>query len=277
MTRKIINIAKPVLCPRKRRVRVPLAPALLIAALMVGVLSLSTHTAVSYLGALAAEAELASTRRDAIPIPNGSDSAESADLRGEDRLASIPGVEVEGRLAASESLVPKVKVAPESLIADAALGSPSDQRSDFETYFDELALQSSMTPSIVPARGLLTSRYGYRQDPLTGNRRLHKGIDIGARPDRPVIASASGIVTLSGRDGQLGNAVTLSHGFGLVTRYGHLSRTAVSSGEHVHQGEVIGYVGRSGRATGYHLHYEVRLDGRPVDPLHYVDGGFSSP
>ena len=277
MTRKIINIAKPVLRPRERRVRVPLAPALLIVALMVAILGLSTHTAASYLGALTAEAELARSRGETIGTPNGSQAVEPPALRRKDRLESIPGIEVEGRLDASKSLVPTVEVAPAILSADAALGSPSDHPSLFETYFDELALQSSMTPSLVPARGLLTSRYGYRQDPLTGSRRLHKGIDIGARPDRPVIASASGIVTLSGRDGQLGTAVTLSHGFGLVTRYGHLSRTAVSSGEHVHQGEVIGYVGRSGRATGYHLHYEVRLDGRPVDPLGYVDGGFSSP
>lgn len=146
-----------------------------------------------------------------------------------------------------------------------------------EVELDDRARRISTTPSVAPARGLLTSRYGYRTDPMTGKRTLHRGIDIGTKPNRPVIASADGVVTSAGRDGALGTAITLSHGFGLVTRYGHLSSAAVAPGAHVSQGDVIGYVGRSGRATGYHLHYEVRLDGRPVDPLQYVLDGISGP
>jgi murein DD-endopeptidase MepM/ murein hydrolase activator NlpD len=131
--------------------------------------------------------------------------------------------------------------------------------------------QVSSTPSITPVRGILTSAYGVRRDPITGQFANHLALDIAASPGRPVMASADGIVTQSGHvAGGLGTAVYLSHGFGLATRYGHLSGVNVRVGQSVHRGDVIGYVGNSGRATGYHLHYEVWEDGRPVDPLNYV-------
>jgi murein DD-endopeptidase MepM/ murein hydrolase activator NlpD len=126
-------------------------------------------------------------------------------------------------------------------------------------------------PSFLPARGRITSRFGFRTDPLTGIRSFHRGIDIGSDPERSVYASAAGVVRLAGRNRALGNAVHLAHDAGLVTRYGHLSRIAVQVGQEVEQGQVVGYVGRTGRATGYHLHFEVLREGRPVDPLEYVD------
>jgi len=140
-------------------------------------------------------------------------------------------------------------------------------------HLEASAQRISATPSIAPAKGLLTSAYGYRSDPITGDRSLHRGIDIGTAPNRPVRATADGIVTRTGRDGALGTAVSMSHGFGIVTRYGHLSRVVVEPGQQVRQGDLVGYVGKSGRATGYHLHYEVRVDGRPVNPLGYVLDG----
>jgi murein DD-endopeptidase MepM/ murein hydrolase activator NlpD len=134
--------------------------------------------------------------------------------------------------------------------------------------------QVSSTPSITPVRGILTSAFGVRRDPITGQYANHLAVDIGASPGRPVMASADGIVTQAGHvSGGLGTAVYLSHGFGLATRYGHMSGVNVRIGQRVHRGDVIGFVGNTGRATGYHLHYEVWEDGRPVDPLTYVLDG----
>lgn len=128
----------------------------------------------------------------------------------------------------------------------------------------------SSTPAILPAKGIVTSRYGYRADPMHGRRAFHSGIDISARPGSPVYASADGIVARAGTIGGLGRAVYLSHKFGHSTRYGHLSKVAVKPGQRVKRNDVIGYVGNTGRATGYHLHYEVLTAGRAQNPLEFV-------
>jgi len=134
---------------------------------------------------------------------------------------------------------------------------------------ESLQLAAS-TPSISPVRGLLTSRYGYRSDPVTGQRALHRAIDISTAPGRPIKATADGIVLRARRNGRLGNCVDLSHGHGVMTRYGHLASYSVEPGQRVHRGDVIGFVGNTGRTTGFHLHYEVRVDGQPVNPMAYI-------
>ena len=128
----------------------------------------------------------------------------------------------------------------------------------------------SSTPAITPARGILTSGFGIRRDPITRGRAFHSGLDIAAAPGAPVRASADGVVIRATRSGGLGKAIYLSHGFGLSTRYGHMSKIEVKAGQRVQRGDVIGYVGNTGRSTGYHLHYEVHLDGEPVDPAPYL-------
>lgn len=128
----------------------------------------------------------------------------------------------------------------------------------------------SATPSLLPAKGLFTSGYGMRKDPITSRRAFHSGLDVSAPIGSPIIATADGVVTLAGWDGSLGKAVRLSHGFGLQTRYGHMSKIAVQAGQRIKRGEVIGYVGSTGRSTGAHLHYEVFRDGQAVDPLAYI-------
>ena len=135
---------------------------------------------------------------------------------------------------------------------------------------DERLRWISATPAIAPVRGILTSSYGYRRDPLNGQRAFHDGIDISTAPGRPVIASADGIVLRAGRASGLGNAVYLTHGYGITTRYGHLSKITVQPGASVRRGDVIGHVGNTGRTTGYHLHYEVLRDGRSVNPRAYI-------
>jgi|SRR5436305_2874267 len=133
----------------------------------------------------------------------------------------------------------------------------------------------SSTPAITPVKGIFTSGFGTRSDPLTHGRGSHQGVDIAASPGQPVRASADGIVLVAGEQGGLGKAVFLAHGYGLTTRYGHMSAITVRPGQRVKRGDVVGRVGSTGRSTGYHLHYEVRLDGEPVNPVAYIldDGG----
>jgi len=135
---------------------------------------------------------------------------------------------------------------------------------------DEQMRWISATPAITPAKGIVTSGFGGRRDPLTRRRATHRGVDIAAAPGAPVHATADGVVTRAGVQGGLGKSAFVSHGYGLATRYGHLSKLAVRPGQRVHRGDVLGYVGNTGRSTGYHLHYEVHLDGQAVDPLVYI-------
>lgn len=134
---------------------------------------------------------------------------------------------------------------------------------------DNLRLISS-TPSIAPVRGIYTSTFGYRRDPITGQRAYHSGVDISAPPGKPVKATAEGVVTKTEQYGGLGRAVFVAHGFGVTTVYGHLSRINVSPGQRVERGAIVGLVGNSGRSTGYHLHYEVQVNGQATNPLAYI-------
>ena len=134
---------------------------------------------------------------------------------------------------------------------------------------DNLKLISA-TPSILPVRGLYTSNFGFRRDPITGQRAFHSGIDVSASPGRPVKVTAAGVVISTEEYGPLGRSVKVAHGYGITTIYGHLSRVNVTPGQRLDRGELVGLVGNTGRATGYHLHYEVHVDGRPVNPLGYI-------
>ena len=121
----------------------------------------------------------------------------------------------------------------------------------------------------IPGAGI-TSGFGYRTDPITGAQGLHSGIDFGAGCGTPIQAAGSGSILSAGWNGGYGNATIINHGGGLATLYGHQSQIAVSVGQSVQQGEVIGYVGTTGRSTGCHLHFEVRINGNPVDPSGYL-------
>jgi murein DD-endopeptidase MepM/ murein hydrolase activator NlpD len=138
---------------------------------------------------------------------------------------------------------------------------------------DERQRLISSTPSISPVKGILTSGYGYRRDPMTGSRAAHWAIDIAAAPGQTVQATADGVVVRAERIGGLGNAVYVAHGYGITTRYGHLAKIHVKPGDRVDQRDPIGVVGNSGRSTGYHLHYEVRVDGQPENPRAYILDG----
>ena len=126
---------------------------------------------------------------------------------------------------------------------------------------------ANATPSLWPATGWLTSRMGPRRDPVTGGPDYHSGLDISGERGQPVYATAAGTVTHVGYQGAYGKLIVIDHGFGLETRYGHLSEFTVKQGDTVKRGDVIGKVGATGRATGYHLHYEVLANGRLLNPL----------
>jgi murein DD-endopeptidase MepM/ murein hydrolase activator NlpD len=123
------------------------------------------------------------------------------------------------------------------------------------------------TPSIWPVAGWLTSSYGKRSDPFTRQADFHPGLDISADYGQPVLATGDATVESAGVNGAYGNMVTLNHGFGIVTKYGHLSRIAVFGAQRVKRNDIIGYVGSTGRSTGSHLHYEIWMNGRLTDPM----------
>ena len=126
---------------------------------------------------------------------------------------------------------------------------------------------ANATPSIWPAHGWLTSSVGSRSDPVTGNADFHRGLDIAGEKGQPVYATAAGKVASGGYSGDYGNLIVIDHGFGLETRYGHLLSYRVHVGDKVKRGDQIGQVGSTGRATGYHLHYEVLANGKLLNPL----------
>ena len=123
------------------------------------------------------------------------------------------------------------------------------------------------TPSMWPSIGWLSSTMGPRKDPITGGAEYHSGLDIASERGAPVYATAAGTVKHVGRRGAYGNLIVIDHDFGLETRYGHLLKYLVTPGTKVKRGDVIAHVGATGRATGYHLHYEVVANGRLINPL----------
>ena len=129
-------------------------------------------------------------------------------------------------------------------------------------------------PSRMPVNGAaLTSGYGMRIHPVLGGRRAHKGVDLAEPVGSPVYATADGMVSRADWFSSYGLFISLEHGGNIQTRYGHLSRLNVAAGQTVHKGDLIGYVGTTGRSTGPHLHYEVRIAGVAVNPVPYLQGG----
>ncbi|HYX68005.1 MAG TPA: M23 family metallopeptidase [Terriglobales bacterium] len=131
-------------------------------------------------------------------------------------------------------------------------------------------LRLAAQPAIWPVEGPVTGGFGERIDPFNGEGAFHTGVDISANYGHPVIAPADGVVTFAAPDSGYGNLLVLDHGYGISTRFGHLSAFAVAPGQTVHRGEVIAYVGLTGRSTGPHLHYEVRINGVAVNPYKYL-------
>jgi len=139
--------------------------------------------------------------------------------------------------------------------------------------FDFLENQKSMfscTPSVTPAVGWVSSRFGYRISPFTNQREFHSGLDISSRAGTEIFSPADGVVSSIDKSDGLGINITVNHGYGLQTRYGHLSKALVTKGQSVKRGQNIALMGNTGRSTGPHLHYEVHLNGVPTNPERYI-------
>ena len=141
---------------------------------------------------------------------------------------------------------------------------------ELDNFFKNQKSLLSSTPSIWPTHGWVTSGFGFRKSPFTGLREKHEGWDIAARSGSPVRATADGEVVVEGREHGYGKMIKINHGYGVVTVYGHNSKHLVKAGEHVKRGQIIAFVGNTGRSTGSHLHYEVLLHGIPVSPKNYI-------
>jgi murein DD-endopeptidase MepM/ murein hydrolase activator NlpD len=151
------------------------------------------------------------------------------------------------------------------------------QKGEFESLLKSLEDQQNLlasTPAIRPiSRGeksWVTSSFGFRRSPFTGQREFHQGFDISTRKGTSILATAEGVVTFTGKKGLLGSTIIVDHGHGMVTRYGHCSKFLKKRGEKVKRWEPIALVGNTGRSTGPHVHYEVRLNGIPVNPYKYI-------
>ena len=139
----------------------------------------------------------------------------------------------------------------------------------YENLIEHQSLLNA-TPSIQPARGWFSSHFGYRIDPFSGRPEMHRGLDIVAPMGAPVFSPAKGVVSYVGYDPGYGKLITIDHGYGIKTRYAHNSQIFVELGQKVRRQEIIASVGSTGRSTGPHLHYEVRVNGVPVNPKNYI-------
>jgi murein DD-endopeptidase MepM/ murein hydrolase activator NlpD len=159
------------------------------------------------------------------------------------------------------------------LLSDRARGAESSVR-ELHVFLEDQHAVLAATPSLTPTRGWRTSTFGFRMDPYTGLQQMHAGLDISANIGTRVIASARGVVSWASTQNAYGNLVAIDHGHGLSSRYAHLSKISVKVGDEVERGAIIGEVGNTGRSTGPHLHYEVRLNGIPQDPERFILDSF---
>lgn len=174
-----------------------------------------------------------------------------------------------GSAALAAEVLSGALVAPDSPfgVLRSLLGAIEERLVSVRTGVERRQALASATPSIWPITGWISSGFGSRRDPFTGGSDFHQGLDISATPGEQVQAPADGTVSGAAYNGNYGNLVTIDHGFGITTRYAHLSRFAVRPGDQVQRGQVIGYVGATGRSTSPHLHYEVLVNGRLTNPL----------
>jgi murein DD-endopeptidase MepM/ murein hydrolase activator NlpD len=150
------------------------------------------------------------------------------------------------------------------------IASREESLRELQTHLDKKTAVLAATPTILPTKGLVTAGYGYRKSPFTGKREFHEGMDIAAPVGTPVVATADGIVRFAGPAASYGNVVFIDHGHGFATAYGHNSTIRVHARQRVRRGEIIAYVGNTGRTTGPHVHYEVHLAGVASNPMKYA-------
>ncbi len=188
---------------------------------------------------------------------------------------------VRARLRAAEALLRRVGLDPQRFTGRSATGiggpylpASAAARPLSVSWQQVEAMEAAIAaiPSYVPVKAFsFTSNFGTRYDPFNGRSAMHAGLDMSGKSGEPIYAAADGIVVTGGKSGAYGNLVELDHGKGLATRYGHLSAILVQPGAKVRQGQLIARMGSTGRSTGTHLHYEIRLDGRAINPKPFLD------
>jgi murein DD-endopeptidase MepM/ murein hydrolase activator NlpD len=149
-------------------------------------------------------------------------------------------------------------------------GTEERSLKDLTSAIESKQAKWDATPSIWPVKGWITSGFGKRISPFTGQMSVHEGVDIGAPYNTPVQSPAAGRVVVTGFDPRMGNLVAIDHGYGMETQYGHMAKVLVKSGQKVRRGDVIGLVGSTGLSTGPHLHYHIKSNSHPVDPQRYI-------
>ena len=179
--------------------------------------------------------------------------------------------DIRDKLKAGEDekgLVRQMKADVDRLQSEAE--SQEGSLSELERLLQGKKAMLAHTPSIWPTHGWVTSGFGFRANPFTGLTQMHEGLDISNRVGTPVFATADGVISVVGNDWAHGKTLLISHGFGMVTRYSHLHKVLVKVGEKIKRGDKVAEIGTTGKTTGPHLHYEVRLNGIPVNPKRYI-------
>lgn len=203
------------------------------------------------------EAEAAPGLIKATPIKEGKDAAS---LAPESQAAGGPAEEQVSTARLQQELA---RLQSEAVVQEQIL-------QQLTKAAKEMVARLAATPSIRPVRGWVTSGFGPRLSPFTGQLAMHDGLDIGAPPETPVRAPAAAKVESVGYDARLGNSISLDHGYGIESTYGHLAKILVKNGQKVKRGDIIGLVGSSGLSTGPHLHYAIKVNDRTVNPERYI-------
>jgi len=191
-------------------------------------------------------------------------------MAGVEQSIPDPTIGGVGGVPRIETTSPSVDIASSLKSLDHEVGSLTEKSSRLEAFFQDQKQLLASTPSIWPVRGYLSEKFGNRIDPFTGLRDFHPGLDISTPRGTKIVAPADGVVVFVGQKNGYGNAMVLDHGYGVVTRYGHLDGFNVRPGQRVRRGEVIGFVGSTGRSTAPHLHYEIWVDDQARNPIQFI-------
>lgn len=197
-------------------------------------------------------------------------SIEAPVSRSFERITGTSASDTSVEISADEVLLSEIS----SLITNDEISLILTEQS--EAYTELIAtLESQLSyldsrPDFYPASGTFSSPFGYRKDPITGRSKLHNGIDISNHVGTPIFSAGSGVVTFSGYNGQFGNVLIINHGYGYETVYAHCKSLLFSVGENVTKGEQVATMGASGRTTGSHLHFEIRFNETPINPLKII-------
>lgn len=191
-------------------------------------------------------------------------------MAGVEDSAPEPQIGGVGGLTRLETTAPSLDMAASLEGMDQTVSALTEKSQQLQTFFQDQRQVLASTPSIWPVRGYLSAGFGNRKDPFTGMPDFHPGIDISTPRGTKVVAPADGVVIFTGKKGGYGNAIVIDHGYGIVTRYAHLDGFNVHPGQRVRRGDVIGFVGSTGRSTAPHLHYEVWVNDQTRNPIQFI-------